>query len=217
MRSFAALCVFSMTLWAQSPTRTIALNSLENLKPVRLKPDVVEFKGRRAVHALAPDAFAGIIVLAENFQDGNLEIDVAGQPAAGAAADARGFIGLAFRVQPDNAHYDCFYIRPTNGRADDQLRRNHSTQYTSEPDYPWFRLRKEFPGVYESYVDLQPGVWTHMRIVTAGKKAQLYVNGAPEPCLIVNDMKGAASGAIALWVGNGTDGYFSNLRVTPSK
>lgn len=217
MRSFAALCVFSMTIWAQSPGRTIALTSLENLKPIHVKPDVSEFKGRRAIHAVAPGNDNGLVVLAENFQDGTLEVDLAGEPAAGSADGARGFIGLAFRVQPDNQHYECFYLRPTNGRADDQLRRNHSTQYTSEPDYPWFRLRKEFPGVYESYVDLQPGVWTHMKIVAAGKKAQLYVNGATEPCLIVNDMKGAASGAVALWFGVGTDGHFSNLRVTASK
>ena len=53
-----------------------------------------------------------------------------------------------------------FLLRPTNGRAEDQPRRNHSTQYVSEPDFPWQRLRQENPGVYETYTDLQPGVWT---------------------------------------------------------
>src|SRR5206468_6159800 len=61
---------------------------------------------------------------------------------------------ISFRVNfdaaKDVAKYECFYLRPTNGRADDQVRRNHSTQYISHPDFPWFRLRKEFPEKYES-------------------------------------------------------------------
>jgi len=214
MRSLAAVFVFSMALWGQSSPHTIALNSIDGLKPVHVKTDVSEFHGRKAVHVIAPGNDSGVVLLPESLANGTVEIEVAGQPSPGSDPGARGFIGLAFRVQSDNQHYECFYIRPTNGRADDQLRRNHSTQYTSEPDYPWYRLRKEFPGVYESYVDLEPATWTHLRIVADGKKAQLYVNHAAQPCLIVNDLKGAASGAIALWVGSGTDGYFSNLRLT---
>src|SRR6185436_13073565 len=101
------------------------------------------------------------------------------------------------------------------GRANDQLRRNHSTQYISHPDWTWQRLRQETPGVYESYVDIEPGKWTHMKIVVDGKRAELYVNNAPRPVLIVNELKkGASAGAITLWIGNDTDAYFSNLTVT---
>jgi hypothetical protein len=54
-----------------------------------------------------------------------------------------------------------------------------------------------------------------VRIVATGDKARLYVNGAEQPCLIVNDLKlGPAKGGVALWVGPGTDGYFKGLRVT---
>jgi hypothetical protein len=97
------------------------------------------------------------------------------------------------------------------------LRRNHSTQYVSHPDFPWQKLRKETPGVYESYVDLEPGAWTPVRIVVAGVKAQLYVHGAPQPVLIVNDLKlgAGASGGVALWIGPGTEAYFSDLTITP--
>jgi hypothetical protein len=104
------------------------------------------------------------------------------------------------------------YLRPTNGRADDQLRRNHSTQYISYPDYPWYRLREESPAVYESYTDLVPGAWTPVKIVVSGQRAELYVNRAEQPCLIVNDLKlGATRGQIALWIGAGTEAYFSTL------
>jgi hypothetical protein len=38
------------------------------------------------------------------------------------------FVGIAFRLQEDLQTYDAFYVRPTNGRADDQERRNHSNR-----------------------------------------------------------------------------------------
>ncbi len=80
---------------------------------------------------------------------------------------------------------------------------------------PWERLRKETPGVYESYVDLEPGAWTSIRIVVDGVKAQLYVHGTAQPTLIVNDLKlGDVSGGIALWIGQGTDAYFADVKVT---
>ena len=124
-------------------------------------------------------------------------------------------MGIAFRVAADPSKYECFYIRPTNGRADDQLRRNHSTQYISMPDYPWFRLRKESPGQYESYVDVVPGEWTKIKVEVDGAKARLYVNDSPQPVLIVNDLKlGDSKGSVALWIGLGTEAYFTKLQIS---
>jgi hypothetical protein len=119
-----------------------------------------------------------------------------------ADAGARGFVGIAFRLQSDNATYDAFYLRPTNGRADDQERRNHSTQYVSHPDWPWARLRKETPSKYESYVDLMPGVWTRIKIEVRGAVARLFVHGHEQPALVVNAVKSGAQakGAVALWL-----------------
>jgi len=144
---------------------------------------------------------------------------LAGEPAANAGEGARGFVGVAFRVNldaaKDAARYECFYLRPTNGRTDDQVRRNHSTQYISHPDFPWNRLRKEFPEKYESYVDVVPGEWTKIKIEVRGDKARLYVHDAPQPVLVVNDLKhGQSRGQIALWVGAGSVAHFSNLRVS---
>ena len=69
--------------------------------------------------------------------------------------------------------------------------------------------------MYESYVDLEAGAWTSMKIEVAGTKARLYVNGGPQPCLIVNDLKlGEVRGQIGLWAYIATDAYFSNLKVT---
>lgn len=112
----------------------------------------------------------------------------------GAAEGARGFVGIAFRVQEDEKTYDAFYLRPTNGRAEDQVRRNHSAQYISHPDWPWQRLRKETPERYEAYLDLGLGVWTRIRIEVRGSQAKLYVHGQKQPTLIVNDLKTGTRG-----------------------
>ncbi len=175
------------------------------------------FKGRSAVQLMAaadaPNATSYALVKDALFRDGAIEVDLAGQPAAGAGGGARGFIGIAFRLQADG-RYEYIYLRPTNGRADDQIRRNHSTQYSSHPDFDFARSRQEAPEKYESYVDLEPGVWTRYRIEVEGRKARLYVNGAEQPCLIVNDLKlEPREGRVALWVGPGTEGYFSNLKI----
>lgn len=176
------------------------------------------YKGRSAVQVIATpgavNASSYAIIKGAAFRDGTIEVDLSGQPAAGASSSARGFIGIAFRLQ-DNGSFEYIYLRPTNGRADDQVRRNHSTQYASYPDFDFARSRQEAPEKYESYVDLEPGVWTHYKIEVEGPKARLYVHGAEQPCLIVNDLKlEPREGGVGLWVGLGTEGYFSKLKIT---
>jgi hypothetical protein len=64
---------------------------------------------------------------------------------------------------------------------------------------------------------MEPGVWIHLKVEVEGIKARLYVNGATQPALIVNDLKlGDTHGAVALWSHTFTDGYFANLRVQES-
>jgi hypothetical protein len=198
----------------------LPLNTTNGLTAHNVAVSTVTHQGKRAVKLLwqPGTGYSYALLPGETLEDGTVEVDLAGLPAAGAGEGARGFVGLAFRVRSDGSAFECFYLRPTNGRADDQLRRNHSTQYISHPGFTWERLRRESPGVYESYVDLQPGVWTHMKIEFAGKRAALYVNGADQPALIVNDLKLApAAGGLALWVGDGTEAYFRNLKVSKAR
>jgi len=196
---------------------SLCAQTAEQLDAHGVSISATTYQGRSAVRVDAlPTANNGesyAIVKGSQFRNGTIEVDLAGRPAANAGAAARGFIGIAFRLQGNR--YEYIYLRPTNGRADDQVRRNHSTQYGAQPDFDYDRLRKESPEKYESYADLEPGVWTKYRIVVDGTKARLYVNGAPQPCLIVNDMKhGDSEGAVALWVGPGTEGYFADLKIT---
>ena len=209
---------------AAARTTTIPLDKLNEQQPRNVKTEWVTYKGRKAlrvIDAAPPDAADGIQLVILNkaeFRDGTIQIELTGEPNPTAKSAApRGFVGVAFRVNLDAAKdalkYDCFYLRPTNGRADDQVRRNHSTQYISYPDFPWFRLRKEFPEKYESYADVVPAEWTKLKIEVHGEKARLYVQGAPQPALVVNDLK-QAQGKIALWVGTDTIAHFANLRVS---
>ncbi|MFN8574324.1 MAG: hypothetical protein U0132_19895 [Gemmatimonadaceae bacterium] len=205
---------------------TIALDSTTKLTATNARVVWVDYRGRPALK-LAPreghehdtDQEMSAVLTDTDFKDGVIEVDVAGARRGGysTSADSTGFkgiIGLSFRVHGDSA--ERFYLRPENSRVNDQLYRNRSTQYESDPEFPWQRLRRESPGVYESYVDIESGAWTTLRIEVTGAKAKLYVGGASQPTLVVNDLKnGEGRGKIALWARISSDAYFSRLRVTP--
>ena len=195
--------------------------SLEKMELHNVKAESVTYHGRAAMRVTDAgaeglgDAGRLAMVPGSALQDGTIEVNLAGDTAPDAPAGFRGFVGIAFRVATDRAHFECFYLRPKNGRSEDQLQRNHSAQYISIPGFPWEKLRAETPGKYESYVDLAPGEWTRVRIQVAGTRARLFVNGADQPTLVVNDLKQPpVNGAIALWVGPGTIAHFSELKIS---
>jgi hypothetical protein len=198
--------------------KAIPLDDTSKLQLVGVKAEKVQYRGRAALKLTEAgpsndDALA--VIQGLTMRDGAIEVELAGAPAATAGGGARGFVGIAFHVAPDAKKFEYLYLRPTNGRVEDQVRRNHSVQYASHPAHGWQRLRKEEPEKYESYVDLEPGVWTKVRIVVSGTKALLYVHGAAQPTLVVNDLKlGAGDGGIGLWIGPGTEAHFSNLSVS---
>lgn len=150
------------------------------------------------------------------FTNGTIEVKVLSKLLPDAPALARGFIGIAFRINDSNTKYESIYVRPLNARVDDQVRRNHSIQYYSYPDYKFDRLRQIAPEKYEAYTDMEMNKWITLRIQVKGSQARLFINKNKEPSLVVNDLKhGAhATGAIALWVEIGTEGYFSDLKIT---
>ncbi|MCC6726440.1 MAG: alpha/beta hydrolase [Saprospiraceae bacterium] len=155
-----------------------------------------------------------------DFTNGVIEVKVLSRLLKTAPSFARGFIGVAFRIGGENDRFESVYLRPTNGRADDQFRRNHSIQYFSYPDYKFDRLRKEeFKGQYETYSDMGLDEWITMRIEINGKQTKLFLNNGKYPVFIVNDLKHGdnASGNIGLWVEIGTEGYFKDLEIIPEE
>jgi hypothetical protein len=149
------------------------------------------------------------------FQNGTIEVKVRSSLLKNAPDYARGFIGIAFRINESNSTFECIYLRPTNARATNQLQRNHSIQYFSYPDYKFERLRKDSPGEYESYTDMELNEWIQMKIQVKGRQARLFINNNKQPSLIVNDLKLGedASGGIGLWVDIGTEGFFTDLKI----
>ena len=149
-----------------------------------------------------------------NLENGTVEVKVLSRLLPNAPAFARGFIGLAYRINADNSAYESIYIRPTNGRAEDQIRRNHSVQYYAYPEYKFDRLRKEFPEQFETYADMGLDEWITMRIEFDGKSAKLFLNGQEQPAFLVKEMLGSSkTGTIGLWVEVGTEGFFKELKI----
>lgn len=215
------LFLFSIALTCQISGQEINLDQ-ENLIPNKVYMTRDKIDGREVVKvskdSTVKEADEPTFVRIKNidFKDGVIEVNVLSKLLSTASPTDRGFIGLAFRIDEKNSKFESIYIRPTNGRADDQIRRNHSIQYFSFPDYKFSRLRKESPEKYESYADMGLNEWIKMKIVVRGTQARLYLNNNTQPSLVVNDLKlGAkASGGIGLFVDVGTEGYFRDLKVS---
>jgi hypothetical protein len=204
-----------------SYSQTIGFDK-SNLEASRVYMSIEKMNGKQVVKVVKDSTQNGadlptfVKIKGIDFKDGIIEIKVLSRLLKTAPASARGFIGVAFHIDEQNSKFEGIYLRPTNGRAEDQLRRNHSIQYFSYPDYDFDRLRKEAEGVYESYADMGLNEWITMRIEVRGKQAKLFLNDNKQPSLIVNDLKlgDNVSGAIGLWVDGGTEGYFKDLKIT---
>lgn len=202
---------------------TLRLSDTSRLTPHNVTAVAVRYRDSDAVEVRLAGAYRGpdkdtfAVIQGLDFHDGTIEVDVAGSLLPTALSGARGFVGIAFRIDPKDFACEGLYIRPTNGRAEDQVRRNHATQYFSYPGWDFDRLRREAPAEYEAYADLVPDEWIHLRIEVAAATARLYVGDATQPTLIVNDLKRGADarGSIGLFVDNGTSGHFRNLTVRP--
>lgn len=155
----------------------------------------------------------GIVWLRDvTFSTGSIDVDLKGKDVF-----QQSFLGIAFHGA-DTANYDAIYFRPFNFQSDDTLRRKHMVQYISQPDYPWERLRKEHPLMYEDTVtpSLVPSDWFHARIVVNEHEIIVYVNHPTVPTLKVKKLNTRNDGLIGLW-NFGLNGDFANLEITSDK
>jgi len=208
--------IFSMTSYSQA----IKLES-NKLEAVNVSMSIEKLMGKEVVKAIKDSSVKDVDeptfvkIKGVNFRNGTIEVKVLSRLLKNAPDFARGFIGIAFRINDDNTKYESIYIRPVNARVDDQVRRNHSIQYYSYPNHKFDRLRKESPERYEAYADMEMNKWITLRIEVKDAQAKLYISNNKQPSLLVTDLKhGAnASVSIALWVEIGTEGYFKDLKV----
>ncbi|HEV7331321.1 MAG TPA: hypothetical protein VGN63_09800 [Flavisolibacter sp.] len=216
LATMVLLGMISATLHAQK----VELKG-EHLQAVGVSMSLERMKGKKAVRVVKDtmvkefDEPTFVKIKGIDFTSGTIEVKVLSRLLKSAPDYARGFIGVAFHINDSNSRFESIYLRPTNARADDQVRRNHSIQYFAYPEYKFQRLRKEAPERYEAYADMALDEWITMRIVVKGQQAKLYLNNSPQPSLVVNDLKlgSKAAGDIGLWVDVGTEGYFSGLKV----
>ena len=211
----------AVSLAAQTPAhiQTFPLRDASGLIAPTVKTEAVTYQGRKCIRiTMDGDDRDGLALLpGTDFQDGIIEADIALKTTMPPGVRYPGFVGIAFRVRPDATHYELFYLRPGNSEFPDQLIRNHAVQYSSEPDFGWYRLRRAWPSIYESHADLAMETWTKVRIEVAGRSAKLYLNGSAKPSLVVDGLKGEdLHGAIGLWSFTDEEAYFSNLRITPA-
>jgi hypothetical protein len=206
---------------AQTPPRvqTFPLQDASGLSAPGVKAEAAEYLGRKCVRITVEggDRSGMVLLPGTDFQDGVIEADLALRSKMPAGAPFPGFFGISFRSRPDGSKYESIYLRPGNSDAPDQAKRNHSVQYVSEPEFGWYRLRREWPSVYESNAGLAMETWIKVRIEVAGRVAKLFLDGSAKPILVIDGMKGEdLHGAVGLWAYTNEEAYFSNLRITPA-
>jgi len=202
---------------AEPATQSFPLRDTAGLVATNVKTQAVHYLGRDAVRVtMDGEDRAGLALLSgTDFQDGVIEADIALKATTPPGVRFPGFVGIAFRARSDASHYELFYLRPGNSDAPDQAQRNHAAQYSSEPAFGWYLLRRNWPSIYESAAELAMEKWTHIRIDVAGRGAKLYLNGSSRPTLTVDGLKGEdLRGAVGLWGYTDEEAYFSNVRIT---
>lgn len=222
--NIVARCLAVALACAPAPAALVA-QSVETLDLTRAGTDprwkvagrtasVVDIRGK---HALAMSERAGMGVMwldGYDFENGTIELDILGRskPVQGS------FVGVAFHVV-DSLTHEAVYFRPFNFRASDSAAHAHAVQYVSHPQWPWDRLRANNPGQYERAVVPEPDgdAWFHVRVVVQRPRVTVFVNDAPQPALAVNELGELRRGSVGIWVGEGSGGYFANLRVTRAR
>jgi hypothetical protein len=214
---FALLLIAAVEARA-APIQTFPLVNPEGLDLHNVKAEAAEYLGHKALRLTmeSQTADSGLAFLPDtDFQDGTIEADIAVKITTPPGVRMPGFTGIAFRAKGDGKEYELFYLRPRNAVSDDQAMRNHSVQYCAEPDFSWYRLRREWPFVYESYADIQPETWIKVKIEVAGRSARIFLNGSSMASVLVDGLKSSMlHGGIALWTSPGEESYFSNVRIT---
>jgi len=146
------------------------------------------------------------------FSVGTIEVELKGRNKPG-----QSFVGVAFDGQ-DNKTFDAVYLRPFNFQAAEADHRSHSIQYISLPDHDWNELREKYPGKYESALTPTPAPesWVKLKLTIEGRRVSAFLNGADKPALSVELLNTRLRGKLGLWVGNNSDGWFRNLKITPA-
>jgi hypothetical protein len=129
----------------------------------------------------------GGVVADVELLDGTVEVELAVGPE-------RGFHGVTWRVQADDA-FESFFVRPhQTGNPD-------AVQYTPVFNgIPAWQLYHG-PGFWAP-IAFPLGEWLTIRVVFAGTRAEVYVGDLDEPGLVIRELKrGAGPGRVGVFAG----------------
>lgn len=193
----------------------------DNLEPIYTDIKITKLNGEKVLRVVKADkimkfdenTYAKVSKL--SFHNGVIEVKMLSRLLPDAPDFARGFIGIAYRINEDDTQFESFYVRPTNGRqCIDPVRKAHGCQYFSYPQYTFAYFREHQITDYEAPVDIDLNEWIDLKAIIEDKHAQFYINN--QLVLEVHDMKHGANarGSIGLFVDIGTEAYFKDLRVT---
>jgi hypothetical protein len=216
MKKFRILLFFSAflptILITGSKADSTELSSLVQ-KAVNRAATVFDDKNRSSLR-LSEGPGQGFVWIPESsFKTGAIELDVRGKDLF-----QKSFLGIAF-CGIDDHRYEVVYLRPFNFRAEDPIRRSHAIQYAVHPDFPWDKLRKEYPGEFEKGVpgSPDPNGWVHLRVEVIQDRIRAFVNNEKSPSLDVKRLGNIVEGRVGFWVGEGSGGDFANLQIEPDQ
>lgn len=210
--SFALICATATSRAANpEPPATIPRFLSEPPPSIHNRTLVVLMETNRSIFRLDAGRGDGVAWWPDmNFTNGTVEFEVRGTNAF-----QKSFVGVAFHGIEEKT-YDAVYFRPFNFESTEPLRRSHGVQYIAHPTNTWDKLRDAHPSRYEHEVSPAPDPdgWIHVRIVVNHPTVRVFVGRSAEPSLEVNQLSDRQHGWIGLWVGNGSAGDFSNLKIT---
>ncbi len=186
---FGAALWFSSAVAAQEAAPAIQFSGMRWQTNGDVK--VEEFAGREALRVRGGGAALLGTALGEDglqngpvFQNGIIEVDVR-------TTGHRSFFGVGFRME--GPHREDFYLRPhQSGRFD-------ALQY--QPIYNSVAAWQLYPE-HNAQIELPPDRWMHVKLVVAGPRLEVFVDGADRPVMVVERLeRGDTRGGILLWGG----------------
>jgi hypothetical protein len=206
-----AITVFFSSLLLPADYNLGKLAQSRNIDVFNRTLDQTKAGAPEAVFLNSADDYGLAWIIGVDFSNGTIELEIKGENNPG-----KSFVGVAFHGK-DNKIFDAVYLRPFNFQAPKAENRSHSIQYISMPEHDWSELRGKYPGKYEAGLlpAPAPNSWVGLKLVLEGKNLSAFVNGADKPALNIELLNDRARGKLGLWVGNGSDGWFRNLTITP--
>ena len=114
---------------ASAQVRNLPLTTTDGLTLIKAKAEPATHQGKQGLRVTVSDEALKqmkpgdgelnplAVIQGLEFSNGVIEAEIAGAPGTDAGEGARGFVGIAFRMQKDTQTYDAFYLRPTNGQG----------------------------------------------------------------------------------------------------